>query len=92
MERHLKHDENQQRYILKIENNHEAYVSYELNGDQMKLVFSFVPNELRGQGIGKELVERTFAKLTDEGYFAVAVCSYIKKTAINSSKWKQIIK
>ena len=57
----------------------------------MYLVHSEVPYNLRGQGIGKILVEKTFEKLTEEGYKAVAVCSYIQAVAKQSKKWNTII-
>ena len=92
MESKLIHDKVDQRFILILDNNIEAYVSYKLKSDEMDLVYSFVPSEIRGQGIGKELVEQTFVLLTKEGFKAKAICSYIKKIALSSSKWKTIIK
>lgn len=68
-----------------------AKVEYKLKKDKMYLVYSEVPYELRGQGIGKELVEKTFEKLTEEGYEAVAVCGYVKSVAHQSDKWTTII-
>lgn len=92
MESKLIHDKVDQRFILILDNNIEAYVSYKLKSNEMDLVYSFVPSELRGQGIGKKLVEETFELLTEEGFKAKAVCSYIKEVALSSSKWKTIIK
>jgi len=57
----------------------------------MALNHSEVPYNLRGQGIGKVLVEKTFEQLTKEGYKAVAICSYIKVVARRSDKWSTII-
>ena len=62
-----------------------------MKNDIMYLVHSEVPYELRGQGIGKVLVEKTFEKLTKEGYRAKAVCSYVKAVARRSDTWKEII-
>lgn len=68
-----------------------AKVDYDLRDGKMYLVYSEVPFNIRGQGIGKILVEKTFEKLTKEGYEAVAVCGYIKSVARNSDKWNAII-
>ena len=57
----------------------------------MYLNHSEVPKSLQGKGIGKVLVEKTFEKLTDEGYKAIAVCSYVKLVAQRSEKWQKII-
>ena len=72
-------------------NGENAKVEYTLRDGQMFLVHSEVPFNLRGQGIGKILVEKTFEQLTQEGFQAVAVCSYIKAIARRSEKWKSII-
>jgi len=69
----------------------EARVAYNLREGKMYLVHSEVPYNLRGQGIGKVLVEKTFEKLTEEGYQAVAICSYIRAVAKRSEKWNSIL-
>jgi predicted GNAT family acetyltransferase len=87
------HDTKNNEFILPLENNLSAKVVYTLDScNGMRLIHSEVPYELRGQGIGKELVLKTFQKLTDEGFEATAVCSYIRATARRDEKWKTIIK
>lgn len=72
-------------------NGETAKVNYRMDNGKMYLTYSEVPSHLRGKGHGKKLVENTFAKLTEEGYTAVAVCSYIKAVARRSDKWNSII-
>lgn len=86
----VKHDKNKHQFSMEVDGE-MATVDYELKDNKMFLVYSEVPFNLRGQGIGKVLVEKTFEKLTEEGYKAVAVCGYIKSVARNSEKWKEII-
>ncbi|MFT5860727.1 MAG: putative GNAT family acetyltransferase [Flavobacteriaceae bacterium] len=87
----LKHDTENQRYILTTQNGQEAYIDYALENKDMRLTYSFVPDELRGKKIGKELVEKTFEMLTDEGFTATAVCSYISVVALRHPKWSTLI-
>lgn len=68
-----------------------AKVDYKMRDGKMLLLYSEVPYGLRSNGIGKELVEKTFEKLTEEGYQAVAICSYIRAIALGSPKWNTII-
>lgn len=89
--RTLIHDKIDRKFILKLENNEQAEVVYTTEAGILKLVYSEVPTHLRGQEIGKELVERTFEQLTNEGFKARAVCSYIRAIAMRSAKWKEII-
>jgi len=86
----LVHERDQQRFVLDI-NGELALVEYQVKNDALYLIHSEVPYALRGRGIGKVLVEKTFEKLTEEGYKAVAICSYIKAVASRSEKGKQII-
>ncbi|MBT8313509.1 MAG: N-acetyltransferase [Maribacter sp.] len=84
------HDINNQQFILDI-NDDNAHVDYTLKDGQMLLVHSEVPYNLRGHGIGKVLVEKSFEQLTKEGFQAVAVCTFIKAIAKRSEKWQSII-
>lgn len=86
----LKHHKGDKKYTLEI-NGEEAKVEYLLKEGKMYLVHSEVPYQLRGKGIGKELVLKTFEKLTEEGYKAVAVCRYIKAVKNRDNYWKNII-
>lgn len=85
------HDKSAKKFILKLDNNEQAEVVYKLEQGKMLLIYSEVPVHLRGKGIGKKLVLETFERLTDEGFKAKAICSYIQMTAKRSSKWKEII-
>lgn len=84
------HDKDNSRFTLDI-NGELAKVEYRLKNNKMYLVHSEVPYNLRGKGIGKILVEKTFEKLTEEDYKAIAVCSYVKAVARRSEKWSEII-
>lgn len=86
----LTHDKENNRFTLNIDGE-TAKVDYTINNGTMYLNHSEVPYNLRGKGIGKILVEKTFEKLTEEGYKAVAVCSYVKAVAKRSEKWNKII-
>lgn len=86
----IAHDKENQRFTLDI-NGELAKVDYKIRDGKMYLVYSEVPYNLRGQGIGKVLVEKTFEKLTEENYTAVAVCSYIKAVKNRSEHWNGII-
>ncbi|WP_241507247.1 N-acetyltransferase [Aquimarina sediminis] len=86
----IQHNKDLKKFTLDI-NGEEAKIEYVIKNDKMYLVHSEVPHNLRGRGIGKELVLKTFEKLTAEGYKAVAVCSYIKAVKNRSNHWKNII-
>lgn len=80
------HEKENRRFTLDI-NGEMAKVAYNIRDGKMYLNHSEVPYNLRGQGIGKVLVEKTFEQLTKEGYTAVAICSYIRAIAQRSEHW-----
>ena len=86
----IEHHVTDRKYTLDI-NGEEAHVAYVWKDKRMYLVHSEVPYHLRGQGFGKELVLKTFEKLTEEGHQAVAVCFYIKVIKNRNSVWKSRI-
>ena len=87
----IRHDKDKRQLILLIANGLEAKVEYRLDNKNMLLIHSEVPSELRGKGVGKDLVLKTFEKLTEEGYTATAICSYIRAVAKRHPKWSSII-
>lgn len=84
------HHKEKHQFTMEVDGE-TAKVDYQLRDGKMYLVYSEVPFNIRGQGIGKILVEKTFEKLTEEGFEAVAVCGYIKSVARNSDTWNAII-
>lgn len=89
--RQIIHERDNQQFTLPLEDGLEAKVIYTLDGDTMRLTYSEVPRALRGQGIGEELVLKTFEKLTEEGYKAIGICGYIRAVARRNEKWRDII-
>ena len=96
------HDKENRKFILPLEDGEQAIVSYSLEGEKLLppsrfrlndrlLVYSEVPGHLRGQSIGKELVEKTFDKIASEGLKAKAICSYIVLVAMRNNKWNGTI-
>lgn len=86
------HDQDNKTFVLKLDDGTSAKVIYTLDScDGMRLIHSEVPFQHQGKGIGKELVLKTFEKLTEEGFEATAVCSYIKTVAMRDPKWRTII-
>ena len=68
-----------------------AKIEYIVKNNCYHLVHSEVPNRLRGKGIGRELVEKTFEYLHLNQIKAIAECSYIIAVAKRSEKLKLLI-
>ncbi len=84
------HDKAKQQFRLTVD-QHIALVDYVMHGDKLMLTHSEVPVALRGQGVGKVLVDETFAYLRDHRLRAQAVCSYIRLVAQRDPQWQGIV-
>lgn len=91
MENKLTHNKEENKFVLNITDGGTAFVDYETEGDTLHLVYSEVPAKYRGQGIGKELVLKTFEELTRLGYKGKAHCGYVRIIKERSEKWADII-
>lgn len=84
------HDQAKQQFRLAVD-QHIAVVDYVMRGDKLMLTHSEVPIALRGQGIGKVLVDKTFEYLREHNLKAQAVCSYIRVVAQRDPQWQGIV-
>ena len=69
----------------------KALISYAKRNGKYFLEHSEVPFELRGQGVGNMLLEKTFEYIENHGIEAIAVCSFIKAKVQRSSRWRSVI-
>lgn len=84
------HDKEAKRFRLPLENA-EAFVEYSEKEGVLRLLYAETPFELRGQGIGRELVEKTFDYIQKNELKAEAVCSFIRSVHRSSNKWDDCI-
>ena len=55
-----------------------AWIDYRYRDDMMYLMHAEVPYQLRGRGVGKLLVEKTYAYLNENKIAATPVCGFIR--------------
>ncbi len=71
------HHPDKEQFTMTVEGQ-IAKIDYVKRDDALYLVHSEVPLILRGKGVGKELVKRTYEFLSENGMKAVPVCSFIR--------------
>ena len=90
----ITHDKENSQLYLEADGA-RALIDYKIRKDRMYLTHSEVPVELRGNGIGKILIEKGLTKLIEEGYDKeyriIAKCPFIKYVVAKSEKWSEII-
>lgn len=87
--REITHIPELKTFTLRVDDDF-AKIVYTIENNVLYLIHSEVPRNLRGKGIGKELVEKTFEYLHTHQIKAVAVCSFIKTIVNRSEKLKKI--
>ena len=87
----IEHQTDQSRYVLKDGDAVVGVVEYVQDGTSMSLVRAEVPLELRGQGLGAQLVRGTLEAIRDTGGLSVVpVCPYIAKFMMKNSEFRQL--
>ena len=79
------------RFIVPLEDEHKALVNYELDGDSLRLVYSEVPEALRGKGYGSIMMEAVLKAVEQEGYKVVPICGYIKSYFSKHQEWQHLL-
>lgn len=65
-------------FFVEVDKKHKAYITYSEKDNHYTLDHCEVPPSLRGKGVGKELVRKTFNYLNDKESSTTIHCSYIK--------------
>jgi predicted GNAT family acetyltransferase len=74
----IHHDENGSRFVATVD-GHDAYVAYMPVDDQtLEYLRTYVPQELRGQGVAGKLVAQALDYAREHGYRVIPTCSYVR--------------
>lgn len=71
----IQHDTRHHRFTTAVD-GFEAYVEYELAGDNIAITHTIVPAAIGGRGIAGDLVKQAFDYARAEGLKVIPVCSY----------------
>jgi predicted GNAT family acetyltransferase len=58
---------------------HTAYMTYEVDGDRLRLLHTEVPDALGGQGVGAELVRVALDHAARNGLTVVPICPFARE-------------
>ena len=78
MSRSVVDDAAEKRFAVSIDGT-SARLDYELDGDRLLLLHTEVPEGLRGQGVGGQLVEAALTKAGADHLTIVPWCPYARK-------------
>ena len=84
------HDTKNERFVADIEGS-EAYASYSLHDDIMKLYSTFTPPHLRGRGIAETIVEHVFNYARVNNLKVEPACSYVQTFITRNERFNDLI-
>ncbi len=73
----VQQDEKQRKFYARLDGQ-EAAIEYAKMGDVYNLVHTYVPEELRGQGIAEKLTRGTLDEIRRQGERFLPSCAYIQ--------------
>ncbi len=73
----VRNDESARKFYVTVD-GHEAVIEYVKTGDVYDLQHTFVPEELRGEGVAEQLVQGTLDQIKSQGATFKPTCPYIQ--------------
>jgi predicted GNAT family acetyltransferase len=72
------HDDEAAKQFYTTVDGHQAVIRYAKTGDVYNLEHTFVPEELRGQGLAEQLVLGTLSEIRRQGARFIPTCPFIQ--------------
>lgn len=85
----VKHNEKEHRFEG-VKDGYLAYVEYKKIPDGMDFIATFVPEELRGKGVGSALAKAAIRYAEDRGMKVIASCPFIRSYIEKQMKLKKV--
>jgi len=80
------------RYVARAEGKPDAELTFSIANDQLIIVdHTGVPEEWRGMGVGKALVERVVTDSRERGVRIVPLCPFAHAMIRKHSEWQDVI-
>lgn len=90
MDIEVEHDEEGQRFVATVEGS-EAHVAYRRAGpDRLEYESTWVPDELRGRGLGQEIVLAALDYARERGLRVVPTCPFVARVVAHFPEYREI--
>lgn len=87
----VRHDEDQQRYVLEINGQDLGFAQYHEEGERQVFTHTEIDDSLAGQGMGGILVRKSLDDARRRGKRIVPVCEFIAAYVKKHPDWNDIV-
>ena len=87
----VRHDEEQQRYVLEINGQLLGFAQYHEEGDRQIFTHTEIDDSLSGKGMGSMLVRESLDDARQRGKRIVPVCEFIGAYVKKHPDWNDIL-
>lgn len=87
----VRHDEEQQRYVLEINGQLLGFAQYHEEGDRQIFTHTEIDDSLSGKGMGSMLVRKSLDDARQRGKRIVPVCEFIGAYVKKHPDWNDIL-
>lgn len=85
------HDVENSTFWVDLGQSLSAKVNYQLQGNEMHITSTVVPEQLRGKGCGKLMMEAVLPEIESLGYKVVPVCPYVAYYIDKNKQWTHLL-
>ena len=91
MELDIQHDQAHHRFLA-VHEDRESRLDYEPVGEKtLNFRSTFVPEELRGRGIGGRIVRHALEYARDHGFRVVPTCWFVKDFIVANPRFQALV-
>ena len=87
---HVQHEPDQNRFAADTEHG-TAELTYEMRGDAIAFVHTFVPEEARGQDVGSALAEAGLGYARENGLAVIPACPFVAAYVENHPEYQDLV-
>ena len=86
----IKHDEEKRQFYAETAGG-KAILDYEREGNTLNFYHTFVPPELRGQGLAEQVTKAAFEYAQKNGLKVIPSCPYVARLVMKNDEWKRLV-
>lgn len=87
----VRHDEQQQRYVLEVDGKELGVASYQRDGERQVFTHTEVDPSLEGQSMGSKLIRESLADVRKRGHRIVPQCEFVAAYVKKHDEWSDIV-